>query len=219
VLAGAYAIDQAAPFFPRGTVHLVVVDPGVGTDRKPLLAAANDQFFVAPDNGVLSFILKRDQKARAWEISNPKLQLPQVSATFHGRDIFAVTAAAIAAGTVKPDNAGNSISEPIIHADLEPRALGENAWLGSVLSIDHFGNVVTSFASAYFEQLLQASFSLSAGTGRITTLRKSFGEAPAGLCFGYSGSSGFIEFGLNQASAAVFLGIRVGDSIRLEIGS
>jgi len=219
VPAAAYAIDQSAPFFPRGTVHLVVVDPGVGTDRKPLLVTASNQFFVAPDNGVLSFILTRDRKAQAWEISNSKLRLPEVSATFHGRDIFAVTTAAIAAGTVKPADAGTPVSEPVLHPDVTPRALGANAWQGSVLSVDHFGNVVTNFASADFEQSLGASFSLSAGTGTIITLLKSFGGAPAGLCFAYTGSSGFIELALNQASAAAFLSIRAGDSIRLQIGN
>jgi S-adenosylmethionine hydrolase len=219
VPAAAYAIDQAAPFFPRATVHVVVIDPGVGTERKPLLVAASNQFFVAPDNGVLSFILRRDRKAQAWEIQNSKLRLPKVSATFHGRDIFAVTAAAIAAAAVKPEEAGNVVSEPVMHVDLEPHTLGTNAWQGSVLSVDHFGNIVTNFASADFQQFLEGTFSLSAGTGTVTTLRNSFGGAPAGLCFAYTGSSGFIELALNQGSAAAHLGIRAGDSIRLQIGN
>ncbi len=219
VAAAAYAIDQGAPFFPSGTVHVVVVDPGVGTERKPLLVSAIDQFFVAPDNGVLSFILARDRKAQAREISNARFRLPEVSATFHGRDIFAVTAAAIAAGTAKPEDAGNLVSQPVMHTDFKPRSLGTDVWQGSVLSVDHFGNVVTNFPSADFLQLLRASFSISVGGGTVTTLRKSFGGAAEGLCFAYAGSSGFIELALNQASAAAHLGVRPGEPIRLEIGN
>src|SRR6476469_5428090 len=94
--AGAYAVDQAAPFFPPGAIHVVVVDPGVGTDRKPLLVEFREQFFVAPDNGVLSLLLTRNGGGTVREITNRELWLPRPSNTFHGRDVFAPVAAALA---------------------------------------------------------------------------------------------------------------------------
>ena len=102
ILAGAYAIQQAAEFFPSETIHIVVVDPGVGTTRRGLLAESRDQHFIAPDNGVLSFILGRDPSAVIRELTNADLWLKRVSATFHGRDIFAPVAAGLALGKVKP---------------------------------------------------------------------------------------------------------------------
>src|SRR5271170_2312318 len=113
VLAGAYAIQQAAGFFPAGTVHVVVVDPGVGTPRRGLLADSHDQYFIAPDNGLLSFILGGNPRAVIRELTNSDLWLKRVSSTFHGRDIFAPVAAAIAAGTAKPNDAGPRVEAPI----------------------------------------------------------------------------------------------------------
>src|SRR5271165_3646940 len=114
VLAGAYAIQQAAPFFPAETIHIVVVDPGVGTTRRGLLADSRDQYFIAPDNGVLSFILGGNPNAVIREITNSDLWLKRVSATFHGRDIFAPVAAAIGAGKAKPKDAGARVEAPIL---------------------------------------------------------------------------------------------------------
>src|SRR5436305_104946 len=110
IYAGAYAIRQAAPYFPGGTVHVVVVDPGVGTARRPIVIKALDQFFIAPDNGVLTSIMAADHQARCYEITRTDLMLPSPSATFHGRDVFAPVAAAIAAGIVTPDEVGPSVA-------------------------------------------------------------------------------------------------------------
>jgi hypothetical protein len=216
ILSGAYAIHQSAPYFPPATVHVVVIDPGVGTDRKPLLVEASSQFFVAPDNGVLSFILKRDRAARAREISNRDLWLPSVSATFHGRDIFAPVAAALAAGKTTPEDVGALIEKPVLLPDLEPQKRAPNLWRGLALSVDHFGNVISNFQSAEFEVALQKKFTISAGIGRVNSARSSFGGAPSGLCFAYVGSSGFIELGINQDSAAGRLQVKAGAAIQLE---
>ncbi len=217
ILSGAYAISQSAPYFPSGTVHVVVVDPGVGTERKPLLVEASGQFFIAPDNGLLTFILKRDRAAKSREILNRDLLLPSVSATFHGRDVFAPVAGALASGKATPADVGNLIDEPIILTDLEPQKAASNIWRGVVLSVDHFGNVISNFTSVEFRAALQNSFTISAGVGRINAVRSSFGGAPSGLCFAYLGSSGFIELGMNQASAASHLQVKPGAVVHLEI--
>ncbi len=219
ILSGAYAVSQSTPYFPPGTVHVVVIDPGVGTERKPLLAEAMGQFFIAPDNGVLSFILKGDPTATAREISNRDLWLPSASATFHGRDVFAPAAAVLASGKAKPENAGSLVEQPILLTDLEPQKTASNLWRGMVLSVDHFGNVISNFRSAEFGAALQGRFTISLGVGRVTSARLWFGGAPSNLCFAYLGSSGFIELGMNQSSAASRLQVKPGAAVHLETGN
>ena len=216
LLAAAYAIDQAARYFPRGVVHVVVVDPGVGTERKPLLVEAMHQIFIAPDNGVLSFIYTRDHRARARAITNRDLMLPNPSSTFHGRDIFAPAAAAIAGEKVWPEDAGPLVPRPVSLPNLEPRETGVDTWDGLALSIDHFGNVITNFAISRFAQLLQNRFSIAAGAAFVETFRLTFAHAPDADCFVYPGSSGYLELGINQASAATHLGVLPGSPLRLQ---
>jgi S-adenosylmethionine hydrolase len=216
IVAGAYAISQSAPYFPPATIHVVVIDPGVGTERKPLLAEASGQIFIAPDNGVLSFILERDRTAKAREISNRDLWLPSISATFHGRDIFAPAAAAVASGKATPEGTGPLVEKPILMPDLEPQKAGPNLWRGVVLCVDHFGNVISNFHSAEFGAALQKKFTISAGKGRVNSARWSFGGAPPDLCFAYLGSSGYIELGINQNSAAAHLQVKAGAALQLE---
>lgn len=214
--AGAYAISQSASYFPSGTVHVVVVDPGVGTDRKALLIQSSSQFFIAPDNGVLSFILNRDPLAKAYEILNRNLWLPSVSATFHGRDIFAPVAASLAAGKTTPENVGSLLEKPVLLPDLVPQKTGTRSWLGIVLSVDHFGNVISNFRSSEFAAALRREFAIGIGRNEITAARSSFGGAAPNLCFAYAGSSGFIEFGINQGSAAEHLQVKPGAPVNLE---
>ena len=216
IAAAAYAISQSAPYFPSGTVHVVVVDPGVGTERKPLLVQARGQFFVAPDNGVLSFILNRDPAAKAREILNRDLWLPSVSATFHGRDIFAPVAASLAAGKTTLENVGTILENPIQFPDLVPQKTSAHSWQGLVLSVDRFGNVISNFPSFNFALAFQGKFAIGIGGNQITVARSSFGGAPPNLCFAYVGSSGFIELGINQGSAAQHLQARAGSSVIFE---
>jgi hypothetical protein len=194
--AGAYAIDQAAQFFPPGTIHVVVVDPGVGTDRKPLLVEFQQQFFIAPDNGVLSLELARTGSSVAREITNRDLWLPHPSSTFHGRDIFAPTAAALASGIAQPKDVGPLLENIQQLPDLAPIELERGTWRGKILSVDRFGNVITNFKPP------AGSFSLIIGQHTITEFRRSFGAAAPDLLFAYSGSSGYLEIGMNQGHAA-----------------
>lgn len=217
IVAGAYAIDQAVSYFPAGCVHVIVVDPGVGTQRKPLLVEAAGQFFVAPDNGVLSLILHRDSRAIVWEISNKELMLPSPSSTFHGRDVFAPAAVAIACGRAKPDDVGPVIAHPVLLTDLFPRQMGQDHWRGIVLSVDRFGNIVTNLKSADFPQLPSRAFTLKLAGFEITEMVQTFGSATSGLCFAYFGSSGFVEIAMNQQSAAELLKVKGGEPLELQI--
>lgn len=213
--AGAYTIDQSAPYFPPGCVHLVVIDPGVGTERKPLLVEASEQFFIAPDNGVLSLILARDPGAKVRDISNRDLWLQSASATFHGRDIFAPVAAELAAAKIKPRDVGAILAKAVVLGELEPHEVRHNHWQGMVLSVDHFGNVITNFKIDKFRAALTGKFSLEAGSGRVTEARKTFAGAEPQLCFVYAGSSGYLEIGINQGDAGGHLMLKPGDRAEL----
>lgn len=217
ILEGAYAIDQAAPYFPSGTIHVVVIDPGVGTDRKGLAVAARGQIFVAPDNGVLGLILARDPAARAFELTNRGLWLPETSATFHGRDIFAAVAGALANGSaqlpaVGPEAKAVTHIEGLTAVEIQP-----NIWRGLVLSVDHFGNVITNLPAKRFPALSRRTFSIRTRKTAITRFSQTFGAAETSEPFAYFGSSGFIELALNQRSLAALSGIVVGDEVVLDL--
>ena len=215
--SAAYTVDQAAPFYPPGTIHVVVVDPGVGTARRPLLLECLGQFFVAPDNGVLSMIASRDQAARARELTNRELWLEKPSSTFHGRDIFAPVAAALASGRFAPKDVGPETGPIERLPDLEPSEIEPGLWKGAVLSVDHFGNLITNFHSSDFATLTSSGFKMLIGKGEITRWQQTFGSAPTGHCFAYFGSSGRVEIGSNRKSAAALIAGSPGDSITLRL--
>jgi S-adenosyl-L-methionine hydrolase (adenosine-forming) len=218
IWSGAYTIDQAAPYFPAGTIHVVVIDPGVGTDRKPILVQALQQYFIAPDNGVLSLVLRRETgPVIVREIANPDLWLPQSSSTFHGRDLFAPAAAALAAGTMSVERVGPVVNYLEVLDRITASQSGPQQWVGAVLSVDHFGNVITNFKACDIGSLADGSFELQTSKQSVSTLRETFGGAPPGACFAYLGSSGYIELGINQGNASHALQLAPGDSLLLRL--
>jgi S-adenosylmethionine hydrolase len=215
IYSAAYAIDQAAPYFPAGTVHLIVVDPGVGTTRRPVCAEALGQLFVAPDNGVLSLVAMRDGNMRVRELANRELWLPSPSSTFHGRDIFAPVAAALANGSAQPEDVGRIVSGMELLADLQPLEIEPGVWRARILSVDRFGNAITNLEASKFLQIATGRFAIETGTHSVNIFSRTFGNAPRGVCFAFFGSSGYIELGMNQQSAGELLGVSAGDSITL----
>jgi S-adenosylmethionine hydrolase len=189
----------------------VVIDPGVGTSRKPLLVEALGQLFIAPDNGVLSLIVARDSGATLREASNRRLWLPEPSSTFHGRDVFAPLAGALASGAARPEDAGPTIAKIQLLPNVDPIEIEPSVWRGKVLSVDRFGNLITNFRTVH------GSFSLTIGRSEITAFRQTFGEAAEGLVFAYPGSSGYLEVGMNRRSAAALLQAAPGDNITLRL--
>ncbi len=216
IYSGAYAIDQAFRYFPRGTVHLVVVDPGVGTARKAIAARVSGYTFVAPDNGVLSLVLSRYPDCCVREITNRAFWLEPVSDTFHGRDIFAPVAGSLAASPALFDEVGPACAAFTTLPDLEPQFISDGMWRGRVLTVDRFGNVITNFPVDRFQP---GAFHIETGREVVRIFCKTFGEAPAGVCFAYFGSSGFVELAINQQSAAHRLQIQPGDPVSLRIVS
>jgi hypothetical protein len=184
----AFLLQQSWPYFPKGSIHVVVVDPGVGTARRPILVEAEGHYFIGPDNGVFSMV-------PFMEVREIIIDRPPASNTFHGRDIFAPAAAHLANG-VTPVQIGTLVDEPT--------RLTFDA--GTVLHIDRFGNVITGFRAADFP----ARGAIQAGSETIHRRAATYADVPPGQLFLLEGSSGHIEIALNQGSAAQRLGIGVG---------
>ena len=207
IAEGAFTIVQSYRWFPARTIHVVVVDPGVGSSRRPIVAAAGGHVFVAPDNGVLSQVFERTTPS-VYCVDIERYALKPTSQTFHGRDIFAPIAAHLANG-VAPSETGTPITD---FTQLEPTAPIQQTpgiWNGRVLHIDQFGNVVTSFPISFLDKS-KKKFQLKIGNLEITQSAISYADAPPAEAFVIAGSSGYVEVSINQASAAARAGVTTG---------
>lgn len=215
IIEAAYTIAQSYRYFPKGTIHVVVVDPGVGTSRRPILVHSAGQHFIGPDNGVFSFLFdKESSKVRV--LANAKYFLQDVSNTFHGRDIFAPVAAHLARGT-KPAQLGKLISDAFRLSGLYPTRTGKRVWTGMVLKTDQFGNLITNLPFAEFAAISTRPFQLLLGMHSITRFASSYQQAEFGEPFAIAGSSGYIEVSVCEASAAKALGCGTGTSAELTV--
>lgn len=212
---GAFVLAQAYRYFPRGTVHVVVVDPGVGTSRRPILAEAAGQLFVAPDNGVLSMIYTREKHKVRW-VTAEKYFLKPVSRTFHGRDIFSPVGAHLARG-VAPARMGKTITDYLRQHFEKPVRTARRGWTGTILKIDRFGNLITNFPVEDFSDLDQRSFEMSVGMEIVRRMAQNYAECGPGELFVIAGSSGYFEVSSSQASAAKILGCEAGAPVELRI--
>jgi S-adenosylmethionine hydrolase len=217
VVDGAFTIAQAYTYFPSETVHLVVVDPGVGGERRPILVQAGRHYFVGPDNGVFSFIYEREERVTVRHITASHYFLQPVSRTFHGRDIFSPIAAWLTKG-IDAANFGEPISDYRRFANLNPKMESENLAHGIVLKADKFGNLITNFSIALFPQFVQPKapvFQLEINGQLLTRLHNTFDEGAPGETFVIVGSSGYLEIVCNGASASRSLKAASGDDIVL----
>jgi len=214
---GAFTLASAAPYFPEKTIHIAVVDPGVGTKRRPIIVETQRCFYVGPDNGILMLSTKKEKIVRVCQISNPLLMLSKVSKTFHGRDIFAPVAAYLAKGKLFSEF-GSEIRDYVVPKFAKPEIRG-NASLGEVMHIDDFGNIISNIS---VEDLMKIEAEendfLNVGfRGKIMHLRfcSTYGEVPANQPLALVGSHNFLEISVNQGSVAKKFKVKVGDSIRL----
>ncbi len=215
LIEASFVIAQVWRYFPKGTIHIVVVDPGVGSARRPILAAARGHYFVAPDNGVLTMIYDAaPTKVRV--ISNARLMSKQVSRTFHGRDVFAPAAALLARG-VPPARFGRLIEDYTRSSLVKPARLPHNVWTGSILKVDRFGNLITNLHIDEFPDVKTRPIELRIGLERVRRLALYYAETQIGEIFVIVGSSGHLEVAANKASAAKTLGCGAGASVELEI--
>jgi S-adenosylmethionine hydrolase len=206
ILEAAFLIHSTYRYFPKGTIHVVVVDPGVGSARRPIAASADGHYFIAPDNGVLSEVFDLE----VYHITNRSLFLDSVSQTFHGRDIFSPVAAHLAKGT-PIESVGPRILDFLKRPLPKPRPHGDKT-VGTVLRIDKFGNIITNLRKPD----LSNDFTIHVAGLTITRLCSSFSEAQRGEFFAIEGSTGFIELALDRGSAADKLKVERGDEIEVE---
>ncbi len=235
VIQTAFVIYTAWRFFPAHTVHLVVVDPGVGSTRRPIAVHTSHGFFVGPDNGVFSYILAEQPMEAAVELVHPSYRLPQVSHTFHGRDIFAPAAAHLATG-VPIDQLGPAVSDPVT---LPPPTLciGPDVVRGEVLYVDRFGNAITSIGRLLWrgeELLLKPAFtqgnaqsarfladqaSVTGGeppnSRQIQGVHRTYADVEPGEELALVGSTGHLELAVREGSGARELGLQPGDGVEL----
>ena len=216
VRMGAYVLASASPYFPRGTVHVAVVDPGVGTKRQAIIVETREGCFVGPDNGVLALAAKNSGgKTRVYRITNREFMMPEVSNTFHGRDIFAPAAAHLANGRL-PSEAG-----PIAHQMVTPKFVRtvkkRGALEGQVIHVDDFGNIITNLGAGEVEAMeRKGSVRVKIGNRKLTLkLCRAYGDVEKQQPLAIIGSHNFLEISVNQGSAAGFFSAEAGDDVVL----
>ena len=219
VLDGALTISQAYSYFPSKTVHIVVVDPGVGTARRPILASNEKYHFVAPDNGVLSLVYAREERIHVRHITSDHYFLQPVSNTFHARDIFSPIAAYLAK-EVDPLKFGDEVEDYIRFSAPKPKAIDENRLRGVVLKVDRFGNLISNITPQDAPRLFEtaSSFKIVVGSAEITEIHSAYAEGAPGQVFGVLGSMGFLEIAANRASAAQLTGAGKGTDVNIILG-
>lgn len=226
ILQAAFVLSTAYHFFPRGTIHLVVVDPGVGTERRAVVLRTPSADFIAPDNGVLSYILREHSAglaanaarqvepgpdAEAVAITNPRLWRSPLSPTFHGRDILAPVAAWLSLGRPLSD-CGERITSLLMLPLTVPCQAGDGSLVGHIIHIDNFGNLITDISAADLAED-RRSASIEVGGQRISGLSRTYAEAEGLLAL--IGSSGYLEVSARGGSARALLDVRLGDEVRL----
>lgn len=220
VVQGAYLLRSGYRYFPRGTVHVAVVDPGVGSSRRAIAIQTPDATFIGPDNGIFSLVVEDAQ--RAWprdthmiELTEARWWLPNVSATFHGRDIFTPVGAHLVNGA-----AFAALGRPI--ADLTPanrttpQALGNGALMGRIVHIDRFGNCITNITTEHLhEYVLGERLVIEIIDQQLRGLFRTYSDGPTGTPMCLIGSSGHLELAVRNGNAAQYLGVDIGDKFKV----
>jgi len=222
VLACALFLKGSTPYFPRGTIHVVVVDPGVGTERRPLCIETGDQYYIAPDNGVLSLIVRPDDVLKAVVIENERYLRPTVSATFHGRDVFAPAAAHLSLG-VEMSEFGRAVHD-ILRVELPAPKVGTDGTIEArVVHVDRFGNLITNVDKGAWHDLTcsaeKVDVRIDVGGMVLERICRTYDDVPVGAPLVLWGSSDFLEIAMNQGNAAEKLGATVGDQVTIRIGT
>ncbi|MDE0185514.1 MAG: SAM-dependent chlorinase/fluorinase [Candidatus Poribacteria bacterium] len=208
----AFIIDSAYRYFPSGSIHVVVVDPGVGSTRRAIACQTETGCFVCPDNGVLSYVLDEDAPYRAVSVDNTEYCLPEISNTFHGRDIFAPIAAHLSRGIPLGD-IGGTVNN-LVRLNSSKAQVTKTEIIGRIIWIDSFGNLISNISSEIFESTIaRENFAIRVGNAEINRLNGSYAESQAGECLAIIGSFGQLEISVNQGNAAQRLELKRGDPI------
>ena len=217
VMEAAFVLQEAYPFFPSGTVHLVVVDPGVGTERRPIALKADGYYFVGPDNGLFTLLLNGKPIEQVVVLDRPEWwRTPSPSYTFHGRDIFAPVAAHLAAGR-SLEEVGSPVARETLHRLhwVKPTQ-DEQGIQGWVVHIDRFGNCITNIPGKLLD--MKRPMRIYVGNAIIDGVHRTYGEVPPGEPLALVGSSGMLEIAINGGNAAELFGIRKGAPVNVVYG-
>ena len=205
IFSGSLTLSQSCFYYPAGTIHLAVVDPGVGGARKALAASVGGHFFVAPDNGILTHAMESAEDFMAYEITADHYFNKPVSNTFHGRDIFAPIAAWISRG-IPLHQLGPAIKNPVRLQLPALKRVGDALIQGTIVAVDHFGNLITNLKPSD----IPGAFKIMAGQQEITRVHMSYADGAPGEVFIVPGSCGYLEIAVKNGSAAAQLNMKVG---------
>jgi hypothetical protein len=214
ILQGALALARTAPFFPSGTIHVAVVDPGVGTQRRPIGLHLGEHYFIGPDNGLFTLVLENAEAGHALvqavHLDQSKYWLPEISRVFHGRDIFAPSAAYLARG-IPLKYMGTPINDPIRLHTPPPKQIQGGGWRGQVIEIDTFGNLSTNIESSHLLPL--GKVIVLVASQRIEGLENTFGDRPKGTLIALYGTAHDLMISIVNGDAAHTLYVSVGDVV------
>ncbi|MDZ4158333.1 MAG: SAM-dependent chlorinase/fluorinase [Anaerolineaceae bacterium] len=218
VLEGALALGRSAPYFSEGTVHMSVVDPGVGTRRRPIAAWLGSRYFVGPDNGLCTVLLERTEKnhqeVHFVQIDQPRYWLPEISNVFHGRDIFSPVAAHLANG-VPLEQVGTPIYDPV-RLTLPGVSQLPNGWQGKVIMIDHFGNLATNILRSHLEGMEKLRVRIAGA--EVQGLVRTFGDRQPGELIALFGTQNDLIVSVVNGNAAQRLNVGVGEQVEILAG-
>jgi len=215
ILDAALTLAQVYAYFPARSVHMVVVDPGVGSARRPIVASTEKYSFVAPDNGVLSLMYAREERLSVRHLSSDHYFLQPLSNTFHGRDIFSPAAAYLAKG-VDDEKFGPEITDFVRFNAPKPKAADAKTLRGVVLKVDRFGNLITNITPEDVPWLFQSqvpAFKIVVGKQEVTSVKTNYAVGTPGEVFGILGSMGYLEIAANRAAAAQLTGAGKGSEV------
>jgi S-adenosylmethionine hydrolase len=217
ILDGALTIAQAYSYFPADTVHMVIVDPGVGTARHPIVVSTERHIFIAPDNGVLSLVYEREERVSVRRITADHYFLQPVSQTFHGRDVFAPCAGWLSKG-VDVSKFGEEVTDYVRFSMPRPKIVNPTTMKAVVLKTDKFGNLITNIRPEDAPQLVanpSAAFKMTVGKAEVTSVKSAYAEGAPGELFAIQGSMGFVEIAANRAIAAQLAQANKGSEVQL----
>lgn len=216
LLDGAMMIAQSYSYYPKDSIHVVVVDPGVGTNRRPILATVGSHYFIAPDNGVLSLVFEREERIQVRHITSTHYFVQPVSQTFHGRDIFAAVAGWLSKG-VETSKFGETVEDYVKFVAPRAKSGDGNQVKGLVLKVDKFGTLVTNITPADVAGMFGGEFKINVGNATVTKLVSNYAEGAKGEAFAIIGSGGFLEISVNRGSAAQVTGANKGSEVVVTI--
>lgn len=217
ILDGALTIAESYKYFPADTIHMVIVDPGVGTSRRPLLVRTEKHTFLAPDNGVLSLVYEREERLSVRHITSDHYFLQPMSQTFHGRDLFAPVAGWLSKG-VEAAKLGDEITDYVRFSAPKPKVLNAMTMKGVVMKVDKFGNLITNISPKDVPQLFvegAKDFKIIVGKGEVMRVHAAYAQGSPGEVFGIVGSMGYLEIAANRGAAAQLLQATKGSEVHV----